>query len=95
MKYDTGEYGDQIVKGQARYLEGEERSTISGQDIIALLADALARPNMPPIAAEYLLTALMKLATRIPDQSQQIKVRDGLHPRLMGLTCGASFSVLQ
>lgn len=68
----AGEYGDQIFDSQL--LPGEEPVSATPKDLVQLLCSVLAKPNLDPISVEYVLTALMKLASRLPDQSDTIKV---------------------
>ncbi len=43
--------------------------------MVALLEAVLNRPEGPPAARGFALTALMKLSVRFPDQAQRIQAR--------------------
>ena len=78
-KVSAGEYGDQLVRGSGQVLAGEERLSVTSEGLVNLLGSILVQPTVHPIAAEYALTALMKLSSRLPDQATRIKVN---RPRL-------------
>ena len=69
----AGEYGEQLVGGKAQPLEGEQPLSVSPQELVSLLGSMLGQPGIPPVSIEYLLTALAKISTRIPGQSDWIK----------------------
>ena len=47
---------------------------MTSEGLVNLLGGILVQPSVHPIAAEYALTALMKLSSRLPDQATRIKV---------------------
>jgi hypothetical protein len=69
-----GEYGELLVRGGA-LLEGEQALSVGAAEVVGLLEAVLQRPALQPQCRNYLLTALMKLSTRFPDQADRIKVR--------------------
>lgn len=70
----TGEYGDQAT-GKSRLLEGEEPVSMTDASLVELLAGILQQAGTHPVAAEYTLTALLKLTSRLPQQSARIQAR--------------------
>lgn len=70
---NAGEYGDQIFS-KTQLLQGEEAISASPKDLVNLLGTVLQKPRIDPISVEYILTALMKLSARLPEQSDAIKV---------------------
>ncbi|KAK9904228.1 hypothetical protein WJX75_007294 [Coccomyxa subellipsoidea] len=67
-----GEYGELLVRGGA-LLEGEQALSVGAAEVVGLLEAVLQRPALQPQCRNYLLTALMKLSTRFPDQADRIK----------------------
>jgi hypothetical protein len=70
----TGEYGEQLLGGKAQLLEGEDPLRVTSQELVSLLGAVLAQPGIAAVSTEYLLTALAKLSSRVPEQSDRIKV---------------------
>lgn len=70
----TGEYGEQLVGGKAQLLEGEKPLSVTPQELISLLGTVLGQPGIAAVSTEYVLTALAKLSSRLPEQSDRIKV---------------------
>ena len=75
----TGEYGELLVGGAGGPLISREspsnlRPDNSG-DVVTLLERVLQKPLLPAAAREYVLTALVKLSTRFPEQNARIQVR--------------------
>ncbi|KAK9814370.1 hypothetical protein WJX72_004689 [[Myrmecia] bisecta] len=68
-----GEYGELLLPGrQGSPLPGEEAVSASSDDLVSLLEAVLSK-SKEAAAREYALTALMKLAARVPEQTQRIK----------------------
>ena len=70
----SGEYGELLVR-DGPLLDKEEPLRVSSADVVGLLESLLNRPGLQLQCRNYTLTALMKLSTRFPDQSDRIKVR--------------------
>ncbi|KAG0187094.1 clathrin associated protein complex large subunit [Apophysomyces sp. BC1034] len=74
----VGEYGDVLIGGGS--FEDEEATLeVSESTLIGLLESILMGPYVNQLTREYVLTALMKLSSRLPDLSFQNKIKEVLH----------------
>ncbi|KAI9814155.1 MAG: clathrin associated protein complex large subunit [Thelocarpon impressellum] len=81
-----GEYGDSLLRG-GQYEEEELVQEVRESDIVDLFSTILTSSYATQITSEYIITALMKLTTRLSDPGQVDRVR-----RLL-LNYGASLDV--
>ncbi|KAI8368059.1 adaptin N terminal region-domain-containing protein [Blakeslea trispora] len=74
-----GEYGDVLVN--SGNFEEEEGVVIEVSDmhVIRLLESILLGPYANQVTREYVMTALMKLSSRLSDSSAQLKIKELLH----------------
>ena len=71
-----GEYGELLVEGAGGPLLSREYPTVTcstSAEVVALLERVLQRPQPPPVAREFVLTALVKLSARFPEQNAHIQ----------------------
>lgn len=76
----AGEYGELLLgdAGGARLSREYPTATAgSSTEVVDLLERVLQRPQLPAVAREFLLTALVKLSARFPDQNDRIQVGEG------------------
>ncbi|RNJ54946.1 clathrin associated protein complex large subunit [Verticillium nonalfalfae] len=69
-----GEYGDALLRG-GQYEEEELVQEVKEHEIIDLFASILNSSYATQVATEYIVTALMKLTTRLADPAQIERVR--------------------
>lgn len=69
-----GEYGEQVIKG-GNYEEEELAREVKESDIVDLLDTIRTSIYATPVITEYLLTALIKLTTRLQESAQINRVR--------------------
>ncbi|KAI5792457.1 adaptin N terminal region-domain-containing protein [Peziza echinospora] len=69
-----GEFGDLLLKGGS-YEEEELVREVKQSDIVDLLSTILSSAYATPIVREYILTAVMKLTTRLTEPAQIERVR--------------------
>ncbi|KAI9753109.1 MAG: hypothetical protein M4579_005323 [Chaenotheca gracillima] len=72
--WSIGEYGDLLLRG-GQYEEEELVQEVRESDIIDLFAQILNSSYCTQIVSEYVITALMKLTTRMSDAGQIDRVR--------------------
>ena len=73
-----GEYGDSLLRG-GQYEEEELVQEVHESDIVDLFSTTLTSSYATQITSEYIITALMKLTTRLTDPAQVERVRRLLH----------------
>lgn len=69
-----GEFGDLLLKG-GNYEEEELVREVQQSDVVDLLSTILSSSYATPVVREYILTALMKLTTRLTEAAQIERVR--------------------
>ena len=69
-----GEYGDALLRG-GQYEEEELVQEVTESDLVDLFSTILSSSYATQIVSEYLITALMKLTTRLSDPGQVDRVR--------------------
>ncbi|KAH0537802.1 hypothetical protein FGG08_005484 [Glutinoglossum americanum] len=69
-----GEYGDALLKG-GQYEEEELVEQVKESDIVDLFSTILASSYASQIVVEYIITALMKLTTRLSEPAQIERIR--------------------
>jgi AP-1 complex subunit gamma-1 len=69
-----GEYGDALLRG-GQYEEEELVEQVKESDIVDLFSTILASSYASQIVVEYIVTALMKLTTRLSDPAQIERIR--------------------
>ncbi|KAI9679869.1 MAG: clathrin associated protein complex large subunit [Caeruleum heppii] len=69
-----GEYGDSLLRGGS-YEEEELVQEVRESDIVDLFSTILSSSYSSQIVSEYIITALVKLTTRLSDSSQIERVR--------------------
>ncbi|KAI9770078.1 MAG: clathrin associated protein complex large subunit [Geoglossum simile] len=69
-----GEYGDALLRG-GQYEEEELVEQVKESDIVDLFCTILASSYATQIVVEYIVTALMKLTTRLSDPAQIERIR--------------------
>ncbi|KAI1371488.1 Adaptor protein complex AP-1 gamma subunit [Hypoxylon crocopeplum] len=69
-----GEYGDSLLRG-GQYEEEELVQEVKEHEIIDLFTTILNSSYATQIATEYIVTALVKLSTRLSDESQVERIR--------------------
>lgn len=69
----VGEYGDVLVDVNAARQPGEEPLKVEGSDIVRLLDVLLTMHKSDAEVGEYVITALVKTAARIPDTRQSVQ----------------------
>jgi AP-1 complex subunit gamma-1 len=75
-----GEYGELLVGPEAgKLLEGEQALGLGEADVVGLLEAVLQLPQSTLAVREYALTALAKLAARLPASAERIKGVVGAH----------------
>ncbi|CAK7204140.1 clathrin associated protein complex large subunit [Sporothrix eucalyptigena] len=72
--WSIGEYGDALLRG-GQYEEEELVQVVKEEDIVDLFASIFNSSYATQVTTEYLLTALMKLTTRLSDATQIERVR--------------------
>ncbi|CAK7217921.1 clathrin associated protein complex large subunit [Sporothrix bragantina] len=72
--WSIGEYGDALLRG-GQYEEEELVQVVKEEDIVDLFASIFNSSYATQVTTEYLLTALMKLTTRLSDAAQIERVR--------------------
>lgn len=76
--WTIGEYGDLLLKG-GQYEEEELVVRVSESDIVDLLSTILTSAYATSSVREYIITALMKLTTRISSAAEIERIRRILH----------------
>ncbi|KAI9848669.1 MAG: clathrin associated protein complex large subunit [Thelocarpon superellum] len=69
-----GEYGDNLLRG-GQYEEEELVQEVHESDIIDLFSTILTSSYVTQNSSEYIITALMKLSTRLTDPAQVERIR--------------------
>ncbi|KAI9785150.1 MAG: clathrin associated protein complex large subunit [Geoglossum umbratile] len=69
-----GEYGDALLRG-GQYEEEELVEQVNESDIVDLFSTILASSYASQIVVEYIITALMKLTTRLSEPAQIERIR--------------------
>lgn len=72
--WSIGEYGDALLRG-GQYEEEELVQVVKEADVVDLFASIFNSSFTTQVTTEYLLTALMKLTTRLSDAAQIERVR--------------------
>ncbi|CAK7264133.1 clathrin associated protein complex large subunit [Sporothrix epigloea] len=72
--WSIGEYGDALLRG-GQYEEEELVQVVKESDVVDLFASIFNSSFTTQVTMEYLLTALMKLTTRLSDAAQIERVR--------------------
>ncbi|KAI9302606.1 adaptin N terminal region-domain-containing protein [Cunninghamella echinulata] len=70
-----GEYGDILVDG-GNFEDEDSQMEVSDELIVGLLESILLGPYANQITREYVLTALMKLSSRLSDYTVQAKIKE-------------------
>ncbi|KAI8329608.1 adaptin N terminal region-domain-containing protein [Choanephora cucurbitarum] len=80
-----GEYGDVLVN--SGNFEEEEGVVIEVSDmhVVRLLESILLGPYANQVTREYVMTALMKLSSRLSDSSAQAKIKELLHQHTVSM----------
>ncbi|RCI06655.1 clathrin associated protein complex large subunit [Rhizopus stolonifer] len=80
-----GEYGDVLVS--SGNFEEEEGVVIEVSDVlvIRLLESILLGPYSNQVTREYVMTALMKLSSRLSDSNAQVKIKELLHQHTVSM----------
>ncbi|KAF7732762.1 clathrin associated protein complex large subunit [Apophysomyces ossiformis] len=73
-----GEYGDVLIGG-GTFEDEETTLEVSEATLIGLLESILLGPYVNQLTREYVLTALMKLSSRLPDATSQNRIKEVLN----------------